>query len=134
MAFHNAARDRLEYLQIGYPIVLFTVFVVAFVVNSILSARKVMQNSNAKRTGPGGRPLPKRSRSSVVVVKDFQRFSPNAKLLFKWLSVGVLLTIVADAAFTITHVIVFRSEHWWRGQSLVVRTIFMRFPPFSAQR
>jgi hypothetical protein len=34
--------------------------------------------------------------------------------------VAVLVTYLADAVIYITHVMVARSEHWWRGQSVVV--------------
>jgi hypothetical protein len=56
----------------------------------------------------------------MVVVKETQKFSQSAKLLFKWLSVGVLVTLVADAAINVAHVMVARSEHWWCGQAVVV--------------
>lgn len=120
MASHHGTRELLAYLRTASPIVLLVVFVVAFVTNSIRTARTVTPNGSAVCTGPGGRPLPKRSRSTMAVVKETQRFSQNAKLLFKWLSAGVLVTLVADAAINMAHVIVARSEHWWCGQAVVV--------------
>lgn len=120
MASHHGTRELLAYLRTAAPIALLLVFVVAFVTNSIRTARTVNQNRNAVCTGPGGRPLPKRSRSTMVVVKETQKFSQSAKLLFKWLSAGVLVTLVADAAINVAHVMVARSEHWWCGQAVVV--------------
>ncbi|THC92610.1 hypothetical protein EYZ11_007912 [Aspergillus tanneri] len=120
MSSHYATRELLEYLRIGYPIILLLVFASAFVANSILAARNVNKNSSAVRMGPGGRPLPKRSRSSAIFVKPPQPFSRNAKLLFKWLSVVILVTLVADAAINMAHVMVSRSEQWWCGQSVVI--------------
>lgn len=120
MGSHYATRELLEYLRIGYPILLLLVFVSSFVANSIVTARNVSKNQSAARMGPGGRPLPKRSRSSATFVKPVQPFSRNAKLLFKWLSVVVLATLVADAAINVTHVMLARSEQWWCGQAVVV--------------
>jgi hypothetical protein len=67
MASHHGTRELLAYLRTASPIILLLVFVVAFVTNSIRTARTVTQNRNAVCTGPGGRPLPKRSRSTMVV-------------------------------------------------------------------
>jgi hypothetical protein len=69
--------------------------------------------------GPGGRPLPKRSRTGAF--RKTQGFSKTVKRIFNWLSVAVLVTYLADATIYIAHVMVARSEHWWRGQSAVVR-------------
>lgn len=120
MGSHYATRELLEYLRIGYPILLLLVFVSSFIANSILTARNVSKNSSAAHMGPGGRPLPKRSRSSATFVKPVHPFSRNAKLLFKWLSVVILATLVADAAINVTHVMLARSEQWWCGQSVVI--------------
>ena len=54
------------------------------------------------------------------MTKQTQKFSEGTKILFRWLTVGVLVTLVADAAINITHVIYARSYHWWCGQSVVV--------------
>ncbi|GFF36702.1 vacuolar ABC heavy metal transporter (Hmt1), putative [Aspergillus lentulus] len=59
----------------------------------------------------------------MVVVKETQKFSQSAKLLFKWLSAGVLVTLVADAAINVAHVMVARSEHWWCGQAVVIYVV-----------
>lgn len=120
MQSHDAALKLLAYLRTSCPIVLLLVFVVAFVANSVSTAKHAATNGSAVTTGPGGRPLPKRSRSSMHVVKSAQRFSENTRSFFKWLSLVILLTFVADAVINITHVMIARSEHWWRGQSLVV--------------
>lgn len=127
MGTRYATLELLEYLRTGYPILLLLVFVSSFVANSILTARNVSKNSSAARMGPGGRPLPKRSRSSATFVKPVQPFSPNAKLLFKWLSVMILVTFVADAAINVTHVVFAKSEQWWCGQAVVVSFFFFRF-------
>ncbi|KKK22150.1 hypothetical protein AOCH_006222 [Aspergillus ochraceoroseus] len=123
MGRHHVIRDLLDYLRIGYPILLLVVFVSSFVANSILTARNVNKNPRASPTGPGGRPLPKRSRSSVVVVKAPQQFSRNTKSCFKWLSFAILVTLVVDAATNVAHVIIARSDQWWCGQAVVIYVV-----------
>ena len=121
MDSHGEARESLSLLRISYPIILFTIFIVAFFVNSIVAASRVKENSrNAVCTGPGGRPLPKRSRSRGTMLALDQPFSDRTVLLFRWLSVGILLTFAVDAVSNIVHVVLRRSQHWWPGQSLVV--------------
>ncbi|EAW11477.1 putative vacuolar ABC heavy metal transporter (Hmt1) [Aspergillus clavatus NRRL 1] len=123
MDSHQGTRELLGYLRIGYPIVLLLIFIVAFVTTSIRTAKNVTKHGNAARTGPGGRPLPKRSRSTMAIVKETQKFSRNAKLLFNWLSAGVLVTLVVDAAINVAHVMIARAEHWWCGQAVVIYVV-----------
>ncbi|EQL37096.1 hypothetical protein BDFG_01393 [Blastomyces dermatitidis ATCC 26199] len=124
---HTEIRRLLDYTRSISPVIIVVVFLLAFVSRSIISARKVPAHPPAIRTGPGGRPLPTRMRSTAVFAPPVSDFSPNAKLTFKWLSVGVLLTFVADAAITMTHVIVDRQMHWWCGQSRVIYIVFSFF-------
>jgi hypothetical protein len=114
----HAALELLEYLRTCYPIFLLLLFIVAFVANTMLTASTASQNESP-RMGPGGRPLPKRSRTGAF--RKTQGFSKTVKRIFNWLSVAVLVTYLADATIYIAHVMVARSEHWWRGQSVVVR-------------
>ncbi|RDW57559.1 putative vacuolar ABC heavy metal transporter (Hmt1) [Aspergillus mulundensis] len=120
MGRHNVMRRFLESLRVGYPILILVVFASAFIANSIVTARTATRNSCASQTGPGGRPLPKRSRSTIAVVKSAQKFSRNAKLCFKLLSAAILVTLVAEAAVNVAHVMVARSEQWWCGQAVVI--------------
>lgn len=115
----HAALELLEYLRTCYPIFLLLLFVVAFVANTMITASKANQNES-QRMGPGGRPLPKRARSSPTFRKT-KSFSKTVKRFFNWLSVAVLVTYLADATIYVVHVMVASSEHWWRGQSMVVR-------------
>ncbi|KAL1958442.1 hypothetical protein VTO42DRAFT_4543 [Malbranchea cinnamomea] len=102
------------------PVLLIIIFAVSFVAHSIITARKITPNVTV-RSGPGGRPLPKRMRSAAVVPTPVEReFSPKVKLLFKWLSVGVMFTFLVDAAVNISHTIFERRQQWWCGQSTVV--------------
>lgn len=115
-----ATRDVLVYLRTSYPIILLVTFVIAFIFDSVFTARRASQNGRQSQTGPGGRPLPKRARSALAVTKQTQTFSEGTKIFFRWLAVGILVTLVADAAINMTHVISARSYHWWCGQSVVV--------------
>ncbi|RAH52767.1 heavy metal tolerance protein precursor [Aspergillus piperis CBS 112811] len=123
MGYQHATRDMVAYLRIASPIILLLIFVASFIASSIVTARNANKHANAVHTGPGGRPLPKRSRSTMTVIKAPQKFSERTKLLFKWLSVGVLLTIAADGALNVAHVMIARSEHWWCGQSVVIYVV-----------
>ena len=114
----HAALKLLDYLRTCYPCLLFVLFIVAFIASTVSTARKFKQ-SESPRMGPGGRQLPQRSRSSGI--DKTQGFSKSTKQVFNWLSAAVLLTFLADATIYIVHVMVARSEHWWRGQSVVVR-------------
>lgn len=114
-----SAQGLLHYLRIFSPIVLLLAFVIAFIVSSIVSARQLTPTGTTA-CGPGGRPLPKRTRSTMEILKDRQKISPRFRLVFQWLAVVVLLTYVVDAAVIVTHAILYRSQHWWRGQATVV--------------
>ncbi|KAJ5751869.1 ABC transporter integral membrane type 1 [Penicillium odoratum] len=113
----HAALELLDYLRTCYPVFLMILFIVAFIANTVANAKKANQ-TESPRMGPGGRQLPQRSRSSGI--HKTQGFSENVKRVFNWLSAAVLLTFLADATIYILHVIIARSEHWWRGQSVVV--------------
>ncbi|KAI9371655.1 hypothetical protein BJX61DRAFT_16878 [Aspergillus egyptiacus] len=123
MGHHHVMQAFLDHLRISYPILLLVVFASSFVASSIVAARNVNRNTPALQTGPGGRPLPKRSRSTVAVVKAPQKFSQNATLCFKWLSLGILVTFVAEAAIVVAHVMIARSEQWWCGQAVVIYVV-----------
>lgn len=117
----HAALELLEYLRTCYPIFLLILFVVAFVTNTTIAAKKASKHES-QYFGPGGRPLPQRLRSISAYQKP-KEFSRNVKRVFNWLSVAVLLTFLADATIYILHVMAARSDNWWRGQSFVVRSI-----------
>lgn len=116
----ETAQTLLFWFQIISPIALLLAFVAAFIVCSIASARQLTPTRNEATSGPGGRPLPKRSRSTMAILKDRQNFSPRFRLVFQWLSLGVIVTFLLDAAINVSHAIICRSEHWWRGQATVI--------------
>ena len=121
-ASNQTIRQLLHYAHTFSPLVLVVVFAISFVAHSIVSARSITTNAPAVQTGPGGRPLPKRMRSAAILTHDTPDFSPNAKLMFKWLSVAILFTFVGDATINISHVLFGRRQHWWCGESVVVCT------------
>ncbi|KKZ61041.1 hypothetical protein EMCG_00619 [[Emmonsia] crescens] len=120
---HQEIRRLLDYTRSISPVIIVVVFLISFISRSVISAKKIPVHPPAIQTGPGGRPLPKRMRSTAVFAPLVSDFSLNAKLTFKWLTVGVLLTFVADAVSTMTRVILYRQMHWWCGQSRVIYII-----------
>ncbi|KAH9828048.1 Heavy metal tolerance protein [Teratosphaeria destructans] len=91
------AQGILTYTQIAYPIILTLLYIVVFTVQSILNAR----NDNAtnaqtqpEQLGPGGKPLPKKTAAKEPVVPQSLDFSRPRKLLFEWLQVGVLASLI----------------------------------------
>jgi ABC-type transport system involved in Fe-S cluster assembly fused permease/ATPase subunit len=56
----------------------------------------------------------------MAIMKNKQNVSPRFRVVFQWLSLTVLLTFLVDAAVNISHAIIDRSEHWWRGQATVI--------------
>lgn len=118
---HHAAKDGLQILQFAYPIVLLVFFLLAFGVRTIVTADPSDPNEAPTpkvQYGPGGKPLPVRSHSFKKVVQH--DFSRSRKLVFEWLSVGVCLTLAANAAIVIVHALFDREEQWWCGQAPTV--------------
>jgi hypothetical protein len=120
----DAAAAVLDVLQYAYPIVILFFFIFAFAAHSIASgkaAAKAAAKANSARKvqyGPGGKPLPVRSQSfKKVLPRDF---SPSRKLVFEWLTVGVLLTYVGNATIVILHALVHRRDKWWCGEAVTV--------------
>lgn len=120
-------KDTLAILNLTrcvYPAAVLVIFLVSFVifgvVNSPVENDRVLIDS---LRGPGGRPLPTRRKSNnqvreAVAVRDF---SPRAKTVFALLQAVILATFVADGVAVILQVISGREDHWWPGQSAVVR-------------
>ncbi|KAI7097876.1 putative ABC transporter [Hortaea werneckii] len=112
------AQDILTYVQIAYPIVLICLYIITFTIRSITTARNDDQdNLEPEQLGPGGKPLPQKSKKKEPAIPNDFDFSRPRKLLFEWLSLGVLGSIGGNIAVVIVHAIVGREEHWWCGQS-----------------
>ena len=119
----DEARRILAVTKTASPAVILSIFLLGFIIYGIVTAPsddgKV--EVHAKR-GPGGRPLPMR-RKSASQVKEAARvrdFTPNAKLVFRSLSVGILATLLVNAAAIILQTLIYREDQWWPGQAAVV--------------
>lgn len=117
----HASRQLLDYLRYSYPAVTLLVFIISFITTSFLAAQNTGKHGSAVQYGPGGRPLPKRLRSTVVKIRETRsKFSSRTRFIFSWLAAGVLGTFVVDAAIHIAHAMVAKPEKWWCGQAVVV--------------
>jgi hypothetical protein len=111
----------LDLVHFNYAWVLFVVFLVAFVTNSILSVEASSQSKEPALTGPGGKPLPqssaRKSKEERERRKKLKDFSPRRKLLFLYLSVGLLATFVGNGVNIVIHAL---KDNWWCGQATAV--------------
>ena len=114
----------------AYPAVVLCLFLLAFIIYGVVNAPSDdgPVEVHAKR-GPGGRPLPLRRKSANQVKEAIKvtDFSPNAKLVFKALSAGLLLSFVVNGAAIVLQVLIYRDDHWWPGQSAVVSLVHEKF-------
>jgi ATP-binding cassette, subfamily B, vacuolar membrane transporter HMT1/ACLQ len=118
----GSSRRILKYTQISAPALILVVFLVAFITHGILTAPPSDDVEVLAKSGPGGRPLPKRRQSThqvkeAVKIRDF---SPNVKLLFNWLGLLALMTFAVDALLIVLQTIIHFREKWWPGQAAVV--------------
>lgn len=119
----HAAGKVLVVLHYSYPIILLFFFLFAFSAHSIATSRATNSEDSklAVQYGPGGKPLPVRSKSfRKVLPKDFSR---SRKLVFQWLTVAVCFTFVGNAIVVIWHALYNRHEHWWCGQAVTVNSL-----------
>ena len=111
------------YTHFASPIFLLAFFLIAFTAHSIATASSTDATvTPSLQTGPGGKPLPenKTLRAKAQQKKRQYDFSPARKQLFNWLSVGTILTFLANAAIVISHALLDRKENWWCGQHVAV--------------
>ena len=115
------AQNILTYVQIAYPIIVLFLYIFTFTIWSIATARNDNDNTTQQpeQLGPGGKPLPKKNKTESKT-SNALNFSRPRKLLFEWLSVGVLATIAGNIAVVIVHALVEREERWWCGQAPTV--------------
>jgi thiosulfate reductase cytochrome b subunit len=107
--------------------VLFFVFIVAFVTNSILSAEEEAESEQKVLLGPGGKPLPmsagRKAKEERAKRKKLEEFSPVRKLVFLYLSVGLLFTYLSNGAAITLHVLT-NDTPWWCGKSTAVSSAY----------
>lgn len=112
----------LDVVHFHYPWVLLLVFLAAFVVNTILTAAPSASSVEPNLTGPGGKPLPRSAKKSKEQREKLklQDFSPVRKLVFLYLSAGIIATFVGSAVNIIIHALSKRENGWWCGESTAV--------------
>lgn len=125
----GTSRQVLKYAQITAPPLVLVVFLVAFVTHGIINAPPCDDVEVHAKSGPGGRPLPKRRQSSQQVKEaaKVRDFSPNVKLLFNWLGLFALMTFSINAVLVVLQTIIYFREKWWPGQAAVVSAL-LDFP------
>lgn len=125
-----AAHELLQYLRFGYPPVLLVVLLAVFLVHSSQVANNASRNTEVQY-GPGGKPLPNRTRMMMAVARDLpaELAWNSSKGLFVWLGLFVLATYIAEAAIHMTHAMISKSEQWWCGQAVVVGLLFQKLKP-----
>jgi len=117
------SRQILNVAKEAYPAVVLGIFLICFITYGVVTAPDDSDKVKVHpMRGPGGRPLPAR-RQSANQIKEAARvrdFSPSAKLIFRMLTLGVLVTFVGNAASIILQTIIYRRQEWWPGQAAVV--------------
>lgn len=108
-------------VHIVHPILLLFLYLVAFTVRSITTASNDNDTKPAPQLGPLGKPLPaKNAGKREPVIPQELDFSKPRKLLFEWLSVGVLFSLLGNIVVVIVHALYAREERWWCGQATTV--------------
>jgi hypothetical protein len=118
----TTAKVLLDLTHFNYPWVLLIIFLVAFVTNSILTAEPSSEVIGPVVTGPGGKPLPRSAKKSKEEKERRKQkdFSPGRKLVFIWLSAGLITTFIANAVNIVVHALTKRENGWWCGESTAV--------------
>jgi hypothetical protein len=114
----------LNITHFNYPWILLVIFLAAFVAHSVLTADPTSESIEPVVTGPGGKPLPrstKKAKEAKERRKKLKDFSPGRKLVFIWLSAGVITTFVANAVNIVVHALTQRDDGgWWCGEGTAV--------------
>lgn len=119
----EATSRLLEAAHFHLPWLLTVVFLSAFMAHSIVTARPSEESAEPVLTGPGGKPLPQsasRIRQALRKKKQLEDFSPGRKLLFCWLSAGVLATYLGNILCVVLHALQERETAWWCGEATAV--------------
>lgn len=106
-------------VHVLYPILLLVIYLTTFTARSIYTAHNDSP-SPPPAMGPLGKPLPKKHNSSEPLIPQELDFSKPRKLLFQWLSVGVLFSLLGNIVVVIVHALYARKEKWWCGQATTV--------------
>jgi hypothetical protein len=111
-----------QVLQIGSPIANLLIYLIAFTIRSITTARNDNDiDHEPQQLGPGGKPLPTHNHNiKGAHPKDSLDFSRPRRILFEWLSAGILLSLVGNIIIVLTHALYDRKHEWWCGQAPTV--------------
>ncbi|KAG9239021.1 putative heavy metal tolerance protein [Amylocarpus encephaloides] len=118
----------LDTLHFYYMVVMFVVFLVAFVVNSILTSEAPIKYEGNVRLGPGGKPLPRSARRYKEARQrreKLQDFSPGRKSLFQYLSAALLFTFIASGANIVVHAL--SEPNAWAGTGSAIYVLGASF-------
>jgi len=116
----------LDNVHFNFPWLLVAVYLAAFIIHSIVTAEPSTESAEPQLTGPGGKPLPRsmrKIRAEWERRKRLQDFSPNRKLVFLWLSAGILATFLGNAINIVVHALTERDSSWWCGEATAVSNI-----------
>ncbi|KAJ4351850.1 ATP-binding cassette-type vacuolar membrane transporter Hmt1 [Didymosphaeria variabile] len=117
-------RYLLVILQYSYPVFLLVFFLIAFTVRSIAASNSNSNVAKPTTTGPGGKPLPATDPTRNFVKRTSQDdVTHSQKLLFTWLSLFAAATFVGNAAVSVSHAVVEKTDTWWAGNDVVVYLI-----------
>lgn len=118
----TATEVLLDITHFNYPWLLLLIFLAAFITNSVLTAESSADIDEPAVLGPGGKPLPRSAKKlkEAKEKKKLKDFSPYRKLLFIWLSAGLIITFVANATNIIVHALTKRENGWWCGEATAV--------------
>ena len=124
----RTAQGILLVVQYAYPVILLFFFLFVFTFRSIILSNSSKDSeplsSQPTQYGPGGKPLPRKTRRPEDQETDIPLdFSRSRKLLFNWLSVAACASFVANAVNVIAHALAKRKEGWWCGKEVVVRFV-----------
>ncbi|MCJ1389023.1 hypothetical protein MMC18_001876 [Xylographa bjoerkii] len=126
VVFNQTAEEILVFIHYASPITLLVSFLLVFTVNSIATAGGNSTNViPTEQTGPGGKPLPQSKSQRATAQRNIQvlDFSPRRKLLFDWISLGVILTFVVNAIIVISHALLDREHSWWCGPHVAIYVV-----------
>ena len=120
----DVAESIIYYTHFTYPIALLVLFITSLAVDGIVSSStdSTISSSGTSTpavTGPGGKPLPKNNRINRAG-KSRTGFSHTKKLLFCYLSVGLVASFICNAVNIIVHALADRDKGWWCGESTAV--------------
>ncbi|CAD6506173.1 BgTH12-07103 [Blumeria graminis f. sp. triticale] len=99
--------------------ILFVIFLTAFISNGILSAEPASDSNGPVQLGPGGKPLPPSAKRTKEERDKRQRlldFSPTRKAIFRFLSIGLIATFLANGINIVSHALS-EQDGWWCGEA-----------------